>query len=77
MKERNLHRVQLSNGSVLLIEECKNRISLATGSPNGVDMYIASIDANGVLVYPNSGYAPDELTRGLCPTPITDTEESA
>lgn len=68
MAEHKFHRVQLSNGQYLRIEEFDNSISLATDDgphAHDVDMYIASISPDGVLVMPNSGGATDTLTRGL------------
>ncbi len=62
------HRIVLSNKRVLLIEEDNESIHIATeteGFEGDVDAYICEIDANGVLVSPNSCDAPRYITEGL------------
>lgn len=59
------HLVKLSNGQLLLIEEANNALHIAAMHNGDVDGYICEINANGVLTYPNSGSAPEYLTRGL------------
>lgn len=63
--ENTRHLVHLTNGETLLIEECENAISISSMDGSDVDMYICRIDANGVLVYPNSGSATECLSGGL------------
>lgn len=63
-----VHRVTLSNGRVLLIEEDARCLTLADEEPNHphvVGSYICQFSADGVLVYPNSGCATEYLTDGL------------
>lgn len=57
------HLIRLSNGETLCIEESDNALIIA--AMGDIDEYICEINANGVLTYPNSGSAPEYLTRGL------------
>lgn len=67
------HRVVLSNGHVLLIEEGRSRLAGTTlhiaseqeGFQGEVDYYVCEITPNGVLVFPNSGDAVNWLTQDL------------
>jgi hypothetical protein len=59
------HLIRLSNGETLCIEESDNALHIAAMHNGDVDGYICEINANGVLTYPNSGSAPEYLTRGL------------
>lgn len=59
------HRVKLSNGRTLLIEENLEEISLALEDRPDDEWFIASINSNGVLVYGNSGDACEELVTDL------------
>lgn len=62
-----IHRITLSNGQVLIIEEGPQTLHIASGIPGEeeADAWICTITADGVLVMPNSGGATDDLTRGL------------
>lgn len=63
-----IHRVVLSNREVLLIKEGLDCLYLGTETiacPNVIESYICMIHKLGVTVMPNSGYAPEQLTRGL------------
>lgn len=62
------HRVTLSNGRTLLVEESENMLHIASedeSHPGTPDAYIAQIDGNGVLVITNCGDAPRYLAEGL------------
>ena len=61
------HRIELSNGMSMCIEECGSSITIATfeGQTSEIGAYICLINANGVMVYPNSGDATEILTRGM------------
>jgi len=62
------HRVTLSNGRVLLIEERKGSLHFASEQerfPLEADYYIAEFNVSGVLVMPNSGDALAWLTQNL------------
>lgn len=59
------HQIHLSNGQVLQIEEGQNSLHIASMLNGEVDSYICEINANGVLVMPNSGTAGECLTQGL------------
>lgn len=62
------HRVTLSNGRVLLIEEQEGSLHFASEQerfPLEADYYIAEFNASGVLVMPNSGDALVWLTENL------------
>lgn len=66
------HRVTLSNGAVLLVEEGEESLHLALedrGWPGEVEGYVAQIEKSGVLVMPNSGDAVVTLTAGLTGVP--------
>lgn len=67
-----IHRVELNNGQVLLIEEGDNCLSIADledpkdkNFPTSVGSYICQITPGGVLVMPNSGGATQDLTEDL------------
>jgi hypothetical protein len=66
------HRVLLSNGSVLIVEEGEERLHLALEEegdhPGEVEYYVATIEKSGVLVMTNSGDAVVSLTAGLTGT---------
>lgn len=75
-----IHRITLSNGRVLLIEERNGAIHLGdveTDLPGdtAVGSYICTIDASGVLVMPNSGGATADLTADLKVTPEEDSPD--
>jgi hypothetical protein len=60
------HQVKLSNGQYLNIHESAGKLTLASADGEGFDdMFICQIDADGVLVMPNSGCATAYLTEGL------------
>ena len=62
------HRVTLSNGSIVLLEERTRSLHIATeteGFPLDIDTYICTIEPLGVTVMPNSGDATTYLTRNL------------
>jgi hypothetical protein len=62
------HRVVLSNGRVLLVEERWYSLHIATeteGFEGDVDAFICEINPSGVLVMPNSGDATNFITEGL------------
>lgn len=59
------HQVKLSNGETVVLREGDNELHIGQLDGNDVDWWIATISANGVLVAPNSSYAPEELTRKL------------
>jgi hypothetical protein len=62
------HRVTLSNGHVLLIEEGEQRLHFASeqeGFEGEADYYVCQFEPSGVLVMPNSGDAVNWLTQGL------------
>jgi hypothetical protein len=61
-----IHRVVLSNGRVLLVEEGDRRLHIASedGFAHEVEAYICEVNANGVLVMPNSGSAGEYLVEG-------------
>ncbi len=59
-----IHEVRLSNGQILLVEEQDQGISIGVGEDkNEVEAYVCQITCNGVLVYPNSGDACEQLSR--------------
>ena len=60
-----VHRVVLSNGEVVRLEEGTDRLHISTELHGFEDMYICTINADGVLVMPNSGGATADLTAGL------------
>ena len=69
-----VHRIVLSNGRALLIEEDNNCLHIADssevmeGEANPffyIHSYICEINANGVLVMPNSGEAVNCVTSEL------------
>lgn len=65
-----VHRVTLSNGRVLLLEEDNNCLHIADeeeGSEGIAGAWICQISADGVLVYPNSGSSCEFVTAGLLP----------
>ena len=65
---RTQRRLPLGNGQVLLVEEGKDALHLATeagGCPGEVDYYIAMIDKSGVTTYCNAGDANVSLVSGL------------
>lgn len=65
---RKQHRIILSNGRVLLVEEDKGSIHIATeteGIAGDVDAYICEIADSHVVVWSNSCDAPRYLTEGL------------
>ena len=60
------HQVKLSNGQYLNIHEGAGKLTLASADGEGFDdMFICEINADGVLVMPNSGGATAYLTEGL------------
>jgi hypothetical protein len=59
------HRVTLSNGRVLRIEEGDNCLHIASEHNGDVDMYICEIRRSGTLVMPNSGDGPEYLIENL------------
>jgi hypothetical protein len=60
------HIVELSNGQKILLQEEENALSICSCEEGDIpDWFICQINANGVLVYPNSGTGPEYLTRGL------------
>lgn len=64
------HRVELSNGEVLLVIEGSNQVDLATeeeDAPGEPDKYIASITTDGVLTYTSCFDAPERLVDDLNP----------
>lgn len=64
------HRITLSNGRRLLLEEGTNCLSLCfEEKPDDDPWWILTIGRDGILVAPNSGTAPEELVAGLSPTP--------
>ena len=63
-----IHRVVLSNGRVLLVEERGGELHIADedeGFEGQAGSWICTISASGVLVMPNSGDATHYLTEGL------------
>lgn len=66
------HRVRLTNGEVVLLREDNNELHIGQLDESDVDWWIASISGNGVLVAPNSSYAPEQLTQGLKEGPEYD-----
>lgn len=63
-----VHRVVLSNGRALLIEEDNNSLHIADedeGFPGTAGSWICEINASGVLVMPNSGMSCEYVTDGL------------
>jgi hypothetical protein len=67
---KHTHRIVLSNGHGLLVEEDPQRRALHLASeepeyPGTVDMYLAEINTSGILVMPNSGDANTRLTDRL------------
>jgi len=63
-----IHRVVLSNGRALLIQEgdkCVNIADEEPGMENEPGMYICEINPSGVLVMPNSGEATAWVSEGL------------
>lgn len=66
------HRVPLSNGAVLIVEEGEESLHLALGDndwPGEVMYYVATIEKSGVLVMTNSGDAVVTLATGLTGEP--------
>jgi hypothetical protein len=63
------HRVSLTNGRVLLIEETEEALHIASELdatwPGEIDMYVCVIRPSGVEVMTNSGDAVQWLTEGL------------
>lgn len=60
------HKIKLSNGQTLVVEELDNEIAIATEDEHStIDMFICCIQSDGVLVYPNSGSATNIITEGL------------
>jgi len=63
------HRVPLSNGAVLIVEEGEESLHLALEEegdhPGEVEYYVAWIDRSGVTVMTNSGDAVVTLAAGL------------
>lgn len=67
-----IHRVKLTNGRVLLIEEDTSSLHIAsemTNHPGEVEGYICTISGSGVLVMPNSGGEPEWVSEGLTRSP--------
>lgn len=63
-----LHRVKLTNGQYLLVEERSGQLHIASESPTmkgEVEYYICTISPDGVLVMPNSGDATTTVTQNL------------
>jgi hypothetical protein len=62
-----IHRIILSNGRVLLVEEGNGSLHIASENNliNEVEAYICTINHSGVLVMPNSGDATFHLVEGL------------
>lgn len=63
-----MHRIILSNGRVMIVEEQDQRLLIAyeeEGSDFEVGWNICVISRSGVLVMPNSGDATEMLTEGL------------
>lgn len=60
-----IHRVTLSNGRVLRLEERKDGLHLSDEEAGEAGSFICMFSADGVLVYPNSGDAVVCLTNGL------------
>lgn len=65
--EPGVYVVTLSNGVDLGVSESRSNgeLSLGLWNEDEVERYICSMSSSGVRVYPNSGEAPDHLTRGL------------
>lgn len=59
------HRIVLSNGQELLVEESQDRLTIGYIYNGCVDAYLCQIDVNGVLVYTNSGSACQYLVEYL------------
>lgn len=62
------HRIKLSNGRVVLLEEGDSVLGLSLeteGHEFDVDAYICDINKSGVLVMPNSGDATWRMCHGL------------
>lgn len=65
------HRVQLSNGKVLLVVEEDEAISLATEDDHPpvvegeVGYWVCTLNADGILVFNSAGDATARLTDGL------------
>lgn len=60
-----MHRVKLTNGRVLMVEERNGEIHLGDLDRDSVGSYICSITTGGVLVMPNSGEACEYLTKDV------------
>ncbi len=63
-----IHRVVLSSGRVMIVEERDNELHIgdeSEGFEGDVDAWICTISPSGVLVMPNSGGATDYLCQGL------------
>lgn len=76
---RKQHRVPLSNGQVLLVEEGAESLHLAledTGHPGEVAYYVAAVDRSGVTVMCNAGDANVTLTDGLKEPPDDEPFEA-
>lgn len=58
------HTVTLSNGKTVILTEGRQRLSVALEDDAGT-AYLCLITPDGVLVYPNSHDAPEDLVRGL------------
>lgn len=59
------HDVTLSNGQQIRLEEGQDCLHIASLHEDEVDGYICEINANGTLVYPNSGWAGEQMVKGL------------
>jgi hypothetical protein len=60
------HLIHLSNGQKIILQEEDDALSISScEESDSPEWFICQINCNGVLVYPNSGYAPEYLTRGL------------
>jgi hypothetical protein len=59
------HKVTLTNGRILLVEESKDAVHIAAVHEGNIDAYICEINASGVLVMSNSGSAGEYLVTDL------------
>ena len=63
---RTKHRVTLSNGEIVLLEEGDGRLSIASTDSTGYpDMWVCEINQDGVLVFPNSGHGCETIVNNL------------
>lgn len=58
------HRIKLSNGAILVIEEHNNELAIRDYT-HGEEWWVASISPDGILVATNSSDAVSVLTEGL------------